>query len=281
MEILSQEKTNQLIQILRNNFISYFQIIHSFSPEQADNFRKRNVFYQNQKDKKQCCKSGNKIQIPKEQQTFLERRVSEVTSKSYMYNNWSSILEYLSETFNNIKSKGLEESLSLDSKTEKYLISETLKTGILKQVRKLVQQELEHNYKLESQQPMLLATPQTWKNSHPDIQLDSLQPGSLKQLHEEAFANQAFINHKFALDLFHQLDYLELNQKFSSAKQPDREDSVIWLNLLQIQQNQFKYLYFICQMLSSLPYELNAKTQYYVIFLVFYLFFKCQISEQF
>jgi hypothetical protein len=49
MEILSQEKSNQLIQILRNNFVSYFQIIHSFSPEQAENFRKRNGFFQNQK----------------------------------------------------------------------------------------------------------------------------------------------------------------------------------------------------------------------------------------
>ncbi len=45
MEILSEEKTNHLINIIRNNFISYFQIIHSFSPEQAENFRNRNGYY--------------------------------------------------------------------------------------------------------------------------------------------------------------------------------------------------------------------------------------------
>ena len=40
-----------------------------------------------------------------------------------------------------------------------------------------------------------------------------------------------------------------------------RNDRVLWLTLSDMNKTDFKNLYFICNILSSIPYELNSKTQ--------------------
>ena len=47
------------------------------------------------------------------------------------------------------------------------------------------------------------------------------------------------------------------------ADQEIRNDRILWLSLSDIDKESFKNIYFICHMLTALPYELNTKTQLY------------------
>ena len=39
-----------------------------------------------------------------------------------------------------------------------------------------------------------------------------------------------------------------------------RSDRILWISLSDIDKNSYRNLYFICHILSSIPYELNKKT---------------------
>lgn len=72
-----------------------------------------------------------------------------------------------------------------------------------------------------------------------------------------------FINNKdFSRTLYSELSFLEKEGKFEEplGEHEIRSDRTFWVSLSQMDKKSFPKLFFICQVLSSIPYELNSKT---------------------
>ena len=114
---------------------------------------------------------------------------------------------------------------------------------------------------------MLLATPQSWEQQHPEIKLDFLPSEALSAIDKLNYAViKGFINNRdFSRKLYKELNYLEIDGKFDEAinEKNVRSDRILWISLSDIDKNSYRNLYFICHILSSIPYELNKKTQIY------------------
>lgn len=118
---------------------------------------------------------------------------------------------------------------------------------------------------MDSKQQLLLATPQTWAKMHPKIPLEFLQAETIANLMSGNVGVQSrFVNNlDFPEQLYRELDYLERDGRFEENLQEEhiRQDKTLTLCLKDMDKHNFKSLYFICHILSALPYELNVKTQ--------------------
>jgi hypothetical protein len=112
----------------------------------------------------------------------------------------------------------------------------------------------------------LYATPHSWRQRHPDIPLEFLPPLALQNLAEARHTIiQNFIaNRDFSSRLYSELCYLERDSRFDEPSVQEsklRTDRILWTGLADIDRSSFPQLYFVCHILSAIPYELNVKTQ--------------------
>ncbi|KRX11086.1 hypothetical protein PPERSA_05195 [Pseudocohnilembus persalinus] len=247
---------------------------------ESDIFKQKNQYYHDlkHKDKQKnkhdhsqggCCGSTfhSKIYIPINERNQLEKVCGEVFDKHKLVNMIPEFLDFAGEKFFKIKEGGIRDNLQWDLKTEQYLLHEVMKQAVenffLQKIKKLLQKD----QKIDNAQPLLLATPAGWEQQNPKIKLNFLSPDSLKQLHED---NYTIIpnftkNLDYVRALYKELRFIERDGRFDfpAGEEELRNDKILWLDLQQIDKDQFSKLYFICNILTSIPYELNKKDMKY------------------
>jgi len=162
-----------------------------------------------------------------------------------------------------VKNQGVKDKLPWDKDNEQYVLHEVLKEGFQNEFLKEIKKRMLKEQKIDSKQPGLLATPSSWDTLHPKIPLDKLKSDTIENLVKKDYAFQKnFIGSRdFLRDLYKELHYLVLETKFEEMIQEKdiRSDRCLWVSLSEIDKKQFRNLFYICQTLSSLPYELNRK----------------------
>ena len=93
---------------------------------------------------------------------------------------------------------------------------------------------------IDSKQPMLLATPNTWIIKHPNIPLDFLNPEFIESLMKKGYGVQIpFIkNIDFPRVFFKECDYLERDGRFEEPLQEGsiRDDKILWITLSDVEK---------------------------------------------
>jgi len=270
---LSTNEQNQLFRIIKRNFINVYRIIYQISQPESDSFKSRNTYYHNEKhpnpkdssEEGTCCQAFfSKIYIPNNKQTPIEQCISLLLSRSEFLVFSKTLLEKLAETFFRIKNNGIKDKLPWDLENERYVLHEVLKEGVQNEMFKEIKKRLLREQKVDSKQPGLFATPSVWEKQFPGIPLDFLTNETIEALVKRGFAFQRdFMKSRdFVRDLHKELNYLSLEGKFEEIIQEtaeSRKDRCLWLNLSEIEKENFGSLHRICNALAGIPYELNKK----------------------
>ncbi len=90
--------------------------------------------------------------------------------------------------YKNIKDSGVKDKLKWDEETERFVMKQTMEAGmsslLIAEVRKNSRKE---DY-IDSKQPLLLATPNSWYEKWPKIKLEFLLSDTMKSLFEKGYA---------------------------------------------------------------------------------------------
>ncbi|CAK78632.1 unnamed protein product (macronuclear) [Paramecium tetraurelia] len=264
-----------LVKIFRKYFLNAYKLIFSLDQKQADRFKEKNTYYYTQQhkdchhehkdDDRNCCGSFfAKVYIPEKERSALEQIVFEQLSKNNIRAKLPQILDYLQQRFNSIKKSGKKDNLQWDVETEVYILNEVLREGLQFYFLKEIRLEMQKEQYIDSKQQMLVATPQTWINKYPKIELNFLSADFMYDLMNTGWSvmNKFINNNDYCHALFKELDFLERDGRFEEVQtELQRDDKTFWLTLSQMDKDSFKNLYFISHILSALPYELNSKNK--------------------
>ncbi|KAL4468293.1 hypothetical protein ABPG72_015829 [Tetrahymena utriculariae] len=289
--LLVQDDQNVLIKILRKHFINIYRYIYMIDQKEADQFKQRNTYYYNKKHEnqtKQCKhkhdhsasphtenKSSNgsccttffaKIYIPDKELTHIERAAKETLAKHKLPYVLPELLEFISKKFYKLKEDGLKDKLEWNKQTQTYLIGECLKGGCQQFFINKIKEFSLKDQRVDSKQPLLLATATTWKANNPKIPLEFLSKESLSEFMTKGYTYiKKYVNaEKYVKNLYKELNYLEMDGRFDEPSMNDsktRSDRLLWLTLGEISEKDFPNVKKIAFQLSALPYEFNHKTQ--------------------
>ena len=267
----SKEKSEEILKVLKDNFVNYYRIIFELDQKAGDHFKSRNIHFYHQKHEHShdssngncCSKYYSEICIPQKELTKLELLVQERLSNIKLVYDLPEILDSLANSYFNIQKNGKADSLNWNEEAEKFVLNEVLKEGILRQMVKILKKEMISEQNVDAKQPLLLATPNSWKEKFPKIELNFLSSNSLANLRDHKFMQQkGFLKFPgFQESLLKELNFLERDSRFEECIQEGntRNDRVLWLSLSDIPDGEFQFLKQCLTSLCAIPFELNAK----------------------
>lgn len=170
----STGRTAHLIQLLQNNFVSPYKILHSLDPVQADYFKSRN-------QSSGCC-SSNHITIPNAQLSRTESALKELTSYSSLCIHLDSILSYAQDRFQNVVESGKKDKLVVDQQVEKFLLDRVLAEAVNHYLYQQLLKTTREKADSLNREVGLWATPATWQQKYPKVPLNAIPSPNLAEL---------------------------------------------------------------------------------------------------
>ncbi len=289
---LDTTESKKLLSTLKANFINLYRILYELDPKEADQFQALNHHYY---DKFHCKQHGNdhhdhehshstqhkssghchdhekvmkEFYIPEKELSFAQKALYEFNKEYKLIEILPSILDDLGKKFENIKQGGIKDNLEWDDKTEEFVLNKVLTEGIIKAFVSLIKKEIQRDQRVESKQPLLLATPQSWYEKFPKIKLDFLDSDTIKSLFDKGFAiKRNFIpENNFVEALAHEVKYFYHEGRFeevSTNEEKTRNDRLLTFSFTDIDPKTSKGLYYVSRMLTALPFEFNLKASIY------------------
>ena len=280
-----------LITTIRKNFVNLYRILHEVDPRESDKFQSLNHHYFEKSHNHSQCKDkhhehehhnhGNKKEhnhdhdlvmkefyIPEKEMTFTQQ-ILYIMVKDYKFKEiLPEIIEDLSKKFENIKLGGIKDKLKWDDEAEKFVLTKVLSEGIHKALVTRLRKEIQRDQHVESKQPLLLATPQSWYEKFPKVKLDFLSPDNIKDLFDKGYAiKKTFIDIiGFPVNLCNEVKYFYHEGRFESVTASEaetRSDRILPFQFTDLDPQSSKNLYHISRNLTSLPFELNLKANIY------------------
>lgn len=295
---LDSTDTSKLISILKKKFINLYRILYEVDPREADKFQSLNHYYFDQSH----CKTGKCTEthddhhshqhshhekhhsehkhdhnhdevmtqffIPEKELTFTQKLLYDMHKDYKLQQILPDILDDFAKKFENIKQGGIKDNLAWDDQAEEFVLTKVLAEGLTKALASCLRKEIQRDQHVESKQPLLLATPQSWYEKFPKIKLDFLTPDLIKSLFDKGFAIcPNFVPEiGFPRVLDHEVKYFYHEGRFEEptlSEAKTRNDKILSFSLTHIDPNTSKNLYHICRILTSLPFELNLKASIY------------------
>jgi len=292
---LSANDSSNLVTILKKNFINLYRILYELDPREADKFQSLNHHYF---DKSQCksdhCndehnhsdkhshdhQSSHKhgqcdheevmkqFYIPEKELTFTMKLLYDLYKDYKFQEVLPEILDDFSKRFENVKQGGIRDNLGWDEQAEQFVLSKVLSEGLTKAIANYIRKEIQKDQRVESKQPMLLATPQSWYEKFPKIKLEFLDPSIIKSIFDKGFAIQKnFVPELgFVSALDNEVKYFYHEGRFESvvtAEENIRNDRMLSFSFTDIDPKTSKTLYHLCRILTAIPFELNLKASIY------------------
>lgn len=294
MKKLGEEETKQLIDIFREKYINLHRILLAIDPKEAEAFSRINEYYfQKQEEHKEhhhhhdhhhdpsghdhskCIETivASKFFVPEEKMSPTQKALKEFLSDWNLRDILPNVLHNLAPRFTKIKEHGIKDGLPWDRQAEGFVLNQVLGEGTTQELTKLFQKEIKKESVIDSKQPLLLATPATWREKYPGVELNFLEPQFISNLMTKHYAvSKGYINNDFSQALLKELQYFEYEGRFEriySSEESQRNDKFLYVNMNEV-SSKVKALCDVLRALSALPFELNLKASLYL-----------QIGEQF
>ena len=285
---LEAQEVKALISIIKKDFINLYRILYELDPVEAEKFQNLNHHYF---DKAHCksekCDSdhhhhehsGHKHDhdheavmkeffIPEKELSFTQKLLYDMY-KDYKFEQiLPEILDDLGKKFNNIKQGGVRDKLGWDEKAEEFVLIKVLSEGFTKAIVNKLRKEMQRDQLVESKQPMLLATPQSWYEKFPKIKLDFLNADIIKNLFEQGYIIKPnFVEETgFTSALDNEVKYFYHEGRFEESvisERKTRNDKILTFGFTDVDPRSSKALYHLCRILTALPFEFNLKASIY------------------
>jgi len=283
---LSPNDSSNLVSILKKNFINLYRILYELDPREADKFQSLNHHYFEKSHHKagQCHEEHNHAHkhdhchdhetvmhqffIPENELTFTQKLLYDLYKDYKLQEILPDILNDFAKKFDNIKQGGIKDNLGWDEQAEQFVLTKVLSEGLTKAIANHIRKEIQKDQRVESKQPMLLATPQSWYEKFPKIKLDFLDPSIIKSIFDKGFAIQKeFVPELgFSAGLDNEVKYFYHEGRFESVpstEQKTRNDKILSFSFSDIDPKTSKKLYYLCRTLTAFPFELNLKASIY------------------
>jgi len=158
--------------------------------------------------------------------------------------------------------------MTWDAQTEQFVIKEVLREGCVVEMIKIVKEKIQEEQSCDSRQPLLLATPNVWKEKYPKLKLDFLEGDVIRDLVNNNYAYKPNYIDELDFDklLVDEISYFEHEGRLDSIQGAEaliRNDKVTWVNLHDIKAEKSRKLYHLIQIFNALPFELNLKANLY------------------
>lgn len=268
---LKESEQNTLFLILRHLFTNIYKILSELDPKEAEIFQTNNHYYHEQEnshdhnhDHKGCSEELLKYMfIPRDKMTFFQKDLDDML-KTYNFKDYiPSFLEDLSKKFFNIKKNGIKDKLDWNDEAEKFVINQVSSQGVnhllLSELRKKARKD---DY-IDSKQPLLLATPNSWYEKYPKIKLDFIKSDTIKEFFSKGYSVQDFSNsYDLHSNLFTETIYFYHEGRFEAPSQQEqdvRNDRLLNFSFSMLESRSTPSLYELCKCLVAIPFELNSK----------------------
>jgi hypothetical protein len=119
--------------------------------------------------------------------TVLETIVYELTKESAVRDCLNDLLEFCGRKMKAVKDRGLADGLGFDEEAERYLVGQVMTEACQCYFLGRIRKALAEKNKVDSIQPMLFATANTWYAKYPKIKLEFLEPELLRSLNERGY----------------------------------------------------------------------------------------------
>lgn len=284
--LVGEEESTEILDIIIDKFLNVHNILNRISQEDAANFLSRNRYFHEKvqsKDKhdhkegSSCCgeQSLGRIYIPEEHQTVKERILHEHLAVYKIKAELPTLLTFLSDRFNSIKQKGASQaggaSFKMSPEEEAYVLREVMKEGVQFYFERKLRAALLSEAKSTSTEHALVANPSQWPKIFKHISLSQFDEPTMRWMAQgPQSTNRAALKLKswFSRDLMETLNtnlqLLEQESKFERAYVNKIETKEKYMNfsLKQVPEKDLPALFTVCSVLSSAPFELNAKLKY-------------------
>lgn len=269
MELNKLDSKNLSI-VLRTKFLNLYEILRRIDQKDAVTFVKKNNYYAEklQKIDKNCQNHGHshgevyKVLIPKEELTFKEKALAQITQRWKFEVELPQLLEYLSTRFFNIKERGVKD---WNEEAEDFVLREVLKEGITAYYHKKLSEFLKNEGKKSSTEQLLVANPTQWIEKYKQHEFNLISAEKMKELffknytYIENFQNLEFIN-----GLQNEIEFLEMDGRFTRgfSNHIETKEKFLYLARYHVDKENFPFCEKLAVTLSSLPFELNSKLNY-------------------
>lgn len=291
--VLEERDGREVLNIILDKFLNVHNILNRISQEDAANFLARNRYYHEKtggkhehKEGSGCCgeQSLGRIYIPEDQMTIKEKILHEQLAPYRVRSELPALLAFLSDRFNSIKQKGAAQTsgkapFKMSPEEEVYVMREVMKEGVQFYFERKLKAALLAEAKSTSTEHALVANPSQWPKIFKHISLSQFDEPVMRWLAQgPQVARRGVIKVKswFPRDLLEKLNLnlqmLEHESKFERGyvnKMPTTEKYMNF-SLKQVPEKDLPALFSVCSVLSSAPFELNAKLK-----------FGFQVSEQY
>lgn len=270
---LNISEQNTLFLIFRHLFTNIYKVLSELDPKEAEIFQTNNHYFHEQENihdqqhdhsHKSCSEELLKyFFIPRDKMTFFQKDLDEML-KDYNFKDYISIfLEDLSKKFFNIKNNGIKDKLEWNDEAEKFVINQLTSQGVntilLNELRKKARKD---DY-IDSKQPLLLATPNSWYEKYPKIKLDFLKPETIRDFFSKGYSYQDFANSfDLNINLFNETIYFYHEGRFEAPSQLEndsRNDRFLNFTFSMLETKSTPNLFELCRCLIALPFEFNSK----------------------
>lgn len=268
---LSKEDLQKLKKTLKV-YTNYYKVLYRFNQPLAEEFIKKNQFYQMEKYKKksnkkhsdECShenKSQTKIYIIKEKMNNIEKNLYDISSSFYYQSNLNELLLFLSNKYKSITAKGLSQGMSINDESKRHLMHHLLLEGVPCYILDKLKNKLKQYEGSISEQPMLLAHPSNVKDKS---YLNFLMSDNVKQIIENDYTiitNKIYDNIE-NYNLFNAFKYLYLEghfEDYSNNESFKRTDFLLSYHINFFDNTKHQIISKISQMIYALPFELNMK----------------------
>jgi len=295
---LEVQEVKKLISIIKKDFINLYRILYELDPVEAEKFQNLNHYYFDKAHCKseKCDKdhhhdhdhshshkheehSGHKHDhdheavmkeffIPENELSFTQKLLYDLY-KDYKFEQiLPEILNELGKKFNNIKQGGIRDKLGWDEKAEEFVLIKVLSEGLTKEIVNRLRKEMQRDQLVESKQPMLLATPQSWYEKFPKIKLDFLTSDIIKTLFDQGYVIKSNfvdeVGYTSALD--NEVKYFYHEGRFEEpvvSESKTRNDKLLTFSFTDVDPKSSRALYHLCRSLTAFPFEMNLKASIY------------------
>lgn len=183
--------------------------------------------------KEGCCGDGvGEIYIPEKKRTFKEKTLAELTTPWKIKADLPTLLEFLSDRFFSIKSKGGKAAWNKDA--EEFVLKEVLKEGVQMFYERKLRAALAAEANSSSTEHLLVANPSQWPTIAPNIPLNHFSAESMNLLMKANYlVLKKFIDSKSMTgEALNSLLKLERESRFTRAGINER-DKVLDFSLKQ------------------------------------------------
>ena len=269
-ELLNSDKKT-IVKILRSKFLNLYEILRRVDQKDAVNFVKKNNYYaENQGGSKGGCDDHGhshaevyRVFVPKEELTFKEKALAEITQRWRFEVELPDLLKYLSDRFNNIKQKGIKD---WNKEAEDYVLREVLKEGVTAYFLKKLNDLLKDEGKKSSTEHLLIANPTQWLEKFKNHSFTLIDNKKVAELVEDNnfIILDDFINFELANKAREELEFIEMDGRFTRGFQNfvETKEKYLYFSRENVNKKDFPGLKKIAVMLTSLPFELNSKLNY-------------------